>query len=110
MTVDILGTAYSVQRVKRKDDEFLNDCDGYCDKTTKRIVVADLDRSESSLGDMEWYIKKCLRHEIVHAFMYESGLAENWEHKTWGQEETTVDWIASQGLKIYQAWEVAEAV
>ena len=51
-----------------------------------------------------------LRHEIVHAFMFESGLAENWEHKNIGQEETVVDWFAIQGLKIYNAWKQADCI
>ena len=39
-----------------------------------------------------------------------SGLAENWEHKDYGQEETVVDWFAVQGPKIYKAWTDAGAV
>lgn len=42
--------------------------------------------------------------------MFESGLAENWEHKDYGQEETVVDWFAIQGPKIYRAWTEAGAV
>ena len=61
-------------------------------------------------GDVKAHMKKVLRHEIVHAFMFESGLAENWEHKDYGQEETVVDWFAIQGPKIYRAWTEAGAV
>lgn len=44
------------------------------------------------------------------ALMFESGLAENWEHKNIGQEETVVDWFAIQGLKIYNAWKQADCI
>jgi hypothetical protein len=109
MTVNVLGTDYTVEKFKRADDECLCDCDGYCDKTSKRIVVAEKD-SVCNLDDFEHHQKKVLRHEIVHAFMFESGLAENWEHKNIGQEETVVDWFAIQGLKIYNAWKQADCI
>jgi hypothetical protein len=50
-----------------------------------------------------WYQNKILCHEIVHAFLYESGLQESvdWD------EELLVDWIACQGEKIFDAWKEA---
>lgn len=109
MTVNILGTDYTIEKKTSAQDECLLECDGYCDKTSKRLVVAEKD-SKCNLDCFEEYQKKVLRHEIVHAFMYESGLAENWEHKNIGQEETVVDWFAIQGLKIYNAWKQAECI
>ena len=103
MTIYILGTAYTINY------KHLTDSDGYCDKTTKEIVISTKG-DECNLGNFERYQKKVLRHEIVHAFMFESGLAENWEHNQYGQEETIVDWFAIQGLKIYKAWEQANCI
>lgn len=103
MIIDILGTKYTVSYKP------LTDLDGYCDKTTKEIAITTND-DNSNLGNFERYQKKVLRHEIIHAFMFESGLAENWEHKEYGQEETVVDWFAIQGLKIYKAWERANCI
>ena len=37
------------------------------------------------------YTKSCLRHEIAHAFLHESGLSSNSE---WAMNEEIVDWIA----------------
>lgn len=108
--VAVLGTDYTIHKVRREQDPDLAESDGYCDKTVKKIVVVDLGKKDSDLGDVKAYMKKVLRHEIVHAFMFESGLAENWEHKDYGQEETVVDWFAIQGLKIYKAWTEAGAV
>ena len=51
--------------------------------------------------------KKNVRHELVHAFLFECGLAEN---SNWAQNEELVDWIAIQGPKIYKAWQDAGAV
>lgn len=98
ITVNILGTRYSYYERTLAEDEYLKHCDGYCDKTSKTIVVrTDL---TSDLNDIEVYRKKVIRHEIIHAFLNESGLVENWEHKQWGQDETFIDWVAIQFPKI----------
>ena len=109
--VDVLGTPYTVKVLPQNEDAKLKDCDGYCDKTTKTCVVLDTATAEScNLGDPEWYTKKTIRHELVHAFRYEAGLAENWAHKDYGQEETTVDWIANITPKMFKAFQQADAL
>lgn len=75
----------------------LKNCDGYTDFSIKRIVVADFERDESSVEDLEWYKKKVLRHELVHAFIHESGLAENC---SWARDEVLTDWVAMQFEKM----------
>lgn len=80
---------------------------GYCDKSSKKIVVTT---ENLELENFAEYQKKCLRHEIVHAFMYESGLAENWEHKNFGQEETVVDWVAIQFQKLLEIFKKVGAL
>lgn len=109
MTINVLGTDYTIEKLTSSEDDMLLECDGYCDKTSKRLVVAEKEK-RCNLDAFEEYQKKVMRHEIVHAFMYESGLAENWERKEIGQEETVVDWFAIQGLKIYKAWEQAKCI
>lgn len=109
-TVNILGTVWTVETKDREADENLKDCDGYCDKTTCLIVAVNKD-NDCNLADFDTYQKKCIRHEIVHAFLFESGIAENFEHPNqYGQEETMVDWIAIQGPKIYNAWKEVDAL
>ena len=51
--VNILGTEYTIEVLLAADDTYLrdNDIDGYCDKTTKRIVVRAEDET-SELGTM----------------------------------------------------------
>ena len=104
MTVNVLGTKYSIHYKSPSEDKFLRECDGYCDKSSKRIVVTT---KNIDLDNFAEYQKKCLRHELVHAFMYESGLAENWEHKNFGQEETVVDWVAIQFPKLLEIFKKA---
>lgn len=107
-TVDILGTKYSVSFIAEEKEPRLKDCDGSCDETTEEIVVENYKRVESgNKGKLELQEKKNLRHEIVHAFLFESGLAENSE---WAYNEEMVDWIAKQGPKIIKAWQEAGAL
>ena len=97
--VKILGTLWTVQISTEEDEPRLRDCDGFTDKTTHVISIQDMP-DDCSLGNPLEYVKKVIRHEVIHAFMFESGLAENWEHKEMGQEELTVDWMAIQFPKI----------
>jgi hypothetical protein len=98
MKVKILGTEYEVIKdAEEKDYPQLKKCDGFTDFSIKRIVVADFDKDESSVDDIDWYKKKVLRHELVHAFIHESGLAENCD---WARNEELTDWIAIQFEKI----------
>ena len=99
MNLNILGTLYTVEELTREEDPALENMDGYCDKTTKRIVISTR-IPDSNLGDWEVYRRKILRHEIIHAFLFESGLHECWEHG-FGHDETYVDWIAAQHPKLH---------
>jgi predicted SprT family Zn-dependent metalloprotease len=54
-----------------------------------------------ALQDMDTFIKKVIRHEIIHAFLIESGLNNNsMKVEYWAQNEEMVDWIAYQFPKI----------
>lgn len=111
MTVSVLGTEYDITICLREADEKLDDMDGYTDWTTHRIVVCDIKPDKNSVADMESYMRKVMRHEIVHAFFMESGLQENsGSTDCYGLDETITDWIAIQGPKIYKAWESVGAV
>lgn len=107
MKVKILGTSYSISYKSPAEDPLLKECDGYCDESSKKIVVTT---QNGNLDDFKKYQKKCLRHEIIHAFLFESGLAENWEHKNFGQEETVVDWMAIQLPKIIKVIQEVGAI
>lgn len=108
-TVNILGSTWTIKEQSESENELLKGCDGYCDWTTKEIVVER--EMYGTLGDMEAYIRKVIRHEIVHAFLFESGLHESTANSNaWAQNEEMVDWLARQGQKIYAAWKEAGAI
>lgn len=109
MKINVLGTEYTVEVLSKKEDAFLEEADGYCDKTVKKIVVkAEDDGNE--LKDYSVYLKKIKRHEIIHAFLFESGLHENWKHEQWGHDETMIDWVAIQFPKLLEAFKAADAL
>ncbi len=107
--INILGTEYEIIKTSKDEDKLLKKYDGYCDKTSKKIVVT-VKTDENELDVFEEYQKKIIRHEIIHAFLFESGLQENFEHRQYGHDETTIDWIAVQFPKMIQAFKDAEAL
>ena len=109
LKIDILGTKYNLQMVS-PDHPLLKPCglDGLCDWSNKTILVSDC--SDVDYANIGEYIKQVKRHEIIHAFLNESGLSESWEHKHHGHEETMVDWIALQFPKMVQAFKAADAL
>lgn len=110
--VSVLGTEYSLYLdVSPEDDPLLEDMNGYCDKTVKRIVVADRAK-DSDLADWMDYRRSVMRHELIHAFLFESGLGCDSVWHVEGQEhpEQTVDWIARQFPKILKAFQTVGAL
>lgn len=108
MTINILGTDYTITQVH--DNPHMDGSDGFCDETTKEIVVENYEGEDGKPGvkaQLDVQRKKNVRHEIVHAFLFECGLAEN---SPWAQNEEFVDWVAIQGPKIWKAWMEAGAV
>ena len=111
-TVNVLGTGYAIYLdVPESEDAALLLCDGFCDKTVKRIVICE--KSESSdLADWKQYRNTCIRHELVHAFMFESGFSNNFRCDRTDEEhpELLVEWFAIQFPKMLKAFEEAGAL
>lgn len=108
--INVLGTEYTIVISNSKEDKYLEKCDGYCDKTSHKIVVT----SEDENSDLEFfseYQKKVTRHEIVHAFLFESGLHGCMNTKKRGEhDEQMVDWIAVQFPKMLKAFQEAGCI
>lgn len=103
--VSILGTEYEI--VTDAPDGMLPDnADGAMDQSIKRIVIAKFEPDRNSIKDLESYRKKVLRHEIIHAFLYESGLWNNsGTAESWGTSEEITDWFAIQSPKIMEVFQ-----
>lgn len=87
--INILGMEYSIVRHDPLEDAGLEDAGGYIDYTSKKIVMPSrVQANDQNMDDLTWLDRHCLRHEIVHAFLFESGLRQR------SMDEELVDWIA----------------
>lgn len=104
--INILGEEWDVNiktKEESKGDYILENCgDGYCDHTIRTIVTLEAVTEKDALKNMEAYNKTTLRHEIIHAFLDESGLKQN---TSWARNEEMVDWFANQLPKIFKVYE-----
>ena len=116
--VNILGTEYKIITEKISENEILkkNHWAGCCNEYLHEIVIADMTEEEyfPDMTDKEKdEFRKCtLRHEIVHAFLNESGLSANTliAQDGWAKNEEMVDWIAVQFPKILEAFKAVNAL
>ncbi len=111
--VHVLGSDWLISFMSCEQDKQLKINDGYCDHTTRHIVIRKYDRppKPEQLQDMDVHEKQILRHEIVHAFLFESGLGnDSAKAKAWAANEEMIDWIAFQHEKLHKAFEEAGAV
>lgn len=106
--INILGTLYRVDMVPESEDPKLEDMDGYMDPSIKRIVVADVKQrpaDKESVHNMEWFQKNIVRHELIHAFITESGLEDAFWHN-----EDMVRWLAYMFPRLLAAFKEAGAL
>ena len=82
--VSVLGTGYRIIEDNCNNDPLLQNSFGYTDYTSKKIVITDFQNEEIEIEDVAKYRKQVIRHELIHAFLCESGLHENCE---WHNEE-----------------------
>ena len=103
MILNIFGSDWTVEYRNADADPLLKEDDGYTDPSVRLIVIANK-REDCSIQDYKYMQRENLRHEIVHAFLFESGLGFNLEHNEFGHEETMIDWIAIQFPKILKVF------
>lgn len=107
MKANVLGTEYEIKIANQDTDPYLKDMDGYTDETTHTIVVDEMIPDEHSKKNLQDYQNKVIRHELIHAFLFESGLANN---SNWAQNEEMVDFFAIQFPKIYKVFADLEII
>ncbi len=108
MKVNVLGTEYNIiMNAEIKNYPILKNSSGYTDTSIKEIVIGKFVADDMSVEDGDSCIRKTLRHELIHAFMYESGLDSN---SDWARNEELVDWIAIQFEKILKIFNSVNAI
>ena len=98
--VSILGTPYTIEESNKDNNPKLEDSMGICEPYSKHIVIDDFVESSKDTmqcDNIEECQKKVVRHEVIHAFLVESGLMEC---SPWADNEEMVDFFALQFPKI----------
>ena len=116
MILNILGTEYELK--KNVDPKELGeDVAGYCDSISRKIVIADIGKlsggwSEASKEEQKQKEAVTIRHEIIHAYLDESGLQQNTHcpKEGWARNEEMVDWFAIMAPKIIRTFNEALAL
>ena len=91
----IMLTSSNHPQLMRPNGSFTLGC---CNNKNKTIYIVE--------GLNRTYFKKVLCHELVHAFLFESGLGG----ESWANNEELVDWIAFQFPKMLEAMKNANAL
>ncbi len=108
--IDILGTLYTIH-FDVPEEKMPEDADGCMDQTIHTIKIAKFESDRNSVMGLDEYRKKVLRHEIIHAFLYESGLWNcSGTTEAWGQDETITDWMAIQSPKMFKVFKEADCL
>jgi hypothetical protein len=115
--INILGTDYEVVIKDYAEEElFKRLCvSGFCDVYKKQLLICNPASfpgwEHADLNTLDIERRETIRHEIIHAFLNESGLSSASAKDTgWAANEEMIDWIAIQGPKIYAAWRAAGAI
>lgn len=101
--INILGSEWKIYFSNSTKDRLLRDSDGYTDKSTRSIIICKIE-PDCEVADFSVAQKSIIRHEIIHAFLEESGLSGNVENKSIGVPDTYIDWFAIQSPKIYKVF------
>ena len=111
--VNILGAQWTIKEGTEAEFPGLVGVDGYADSSIRTIVVETMldGRDPHTKQDLSDYRKTVMRHEIIHAFLYESGLEEcSAEAENWAMNEEMVDWFAIQFPKILEVYKALNLV
>ena len=107
LKISVLGTNYEIIDKSEEQEPRLKDNWGFTDFHTKQIYIRnDIEQeTDNSCKNLIDFKKKVLRHEILHSFLYESGLRENSKGTmSWAENEEMVDWFAIQFPKILKIY------
>ena len=108
--VNVLGTEYQIRFDDYNSPELKDKGRfGYTFFDEHLIVCVNLDTHEEWKKESEEArsnrTKNILRHELTHAFLYESGMDSNSnESVAWAMNEEMIDWFAIQSPKIFDVF------
>ena len=103
MKVNGLGTVYRIKYVTSLDGR-----GGETDFYTKEIRISEQEDvpAEYKTDNLKEMQRHVLRHELIHAFLFESGMDQSSAaHEAWAVNEEMIDWMAIQMPKIMAAYD-----
>ena len=103
MKVNVLSTVYRIKYVPSLDGR-----GGETDFYTKEIRISEQEGipAEYKTDNLKEMQRHVLRHELIHAFLFESGMDQSSAaHEAWAVNEEMIDWMAIQMPKIMAAYE-----
>ncbi|MBQ2396674.1 MAG: hypothetical protein II304_06455 [Bacteroidales bacterium] len=95
--VDILGSEWIIKYLD--EDPRFEHAEGFTNEALREITIENVKASDDPLDfDIpSQYVnqKRVLRHEVIHAYLYESGLGDSSNScDAWAVNEEMVDWFA----------------
>lgn len=99
----MLGTVYRIKYVPSLDGR-----GGETDFYTKEIRISEQNDipAEYKTDNLKEMQRHVLRHELIHAFLFESGMDQSSAaHEAWAVNEEMIDWMAIQMPKIMAAYD-----
>ena len=103
MKVNVLGTVYKIKYIPSLDGR-----GGETDFYTKEIRISEQEDvpAEYKTDNLKEMQRHVLRHELIHAFLFESGMDQSSAaHVAWAVNEEMIDWMAIQMPKIMAAYD-----
>ena len=92
MKINILGKEWIIIYENESNNKILRKSEAYCDYSTRKIVINDEIGIDGNLETMDYYKNKVIRHELIHAFFFESGLTQYFYDETAKQNRTHIMW------------------
>lgn len=109
-TIEILGTSYNIKVLNETDKDYQDFIDLGADALHNGIL-REIRLKEYDLynePNIEYQLL-CVRHEIIHAYLYQSGLDSSANGVTcWARNEEMIDYFALQLYKINQTIKIVE--
>lgn len=103
IVADILGSEYTIKFLDPKKDKDLDGNYGICRNNSREIKISTIDSWDDPMDS--YTTKQTLRHEILHAYLYEAGLGESsLATDCWATNEEMVDWFARMWPKINETY------
>ena len=101
--VNVLGTKYEASFGTREELNMDKDTYGECEVYSKQIRVCTDPEPGVSEETKNTIISEVIRHELSHAFLYESGLI------AFSTDETLVEWMSVNMSKVLSSSEILES-